>query len=179
MKKEIIIFLISLLIFETIYLIKEIKNENILKTGRKYTISFERGKLIIPNSKSDFVLLIFFSEKNCSGCLNEIKWWKKLYNFFDPNEMEIIGIIPEEEIKNVSTIRKRFGIKFKIGYNDNLWKCFNIKYSPFKILFSKEGNIFYCGPTIENEISMEGFFNLIAAFYPRYKFIENIKQERK
>ncbi len=104
--------------------------------------------------RKDFYLYYFFSLANCKPCLESLHILKKYSNIF-----EVIGVIPDSEMKDIDFIKREFGV-------DNIVsEAFYLKYkpiySPSVIGVDNNGTVYFVLPIVSGYSEyMEAFLIL-------------------
>lgn len=89
-----------------------------------------------------FYLYYFFSYKDCKPCLETLGVLNRISSPF-----KIIGVIPSDEVADVTFIKKEFGIEFSIIPIKN-FKKFRPPYSPSLVGVDKQGRIHFVIPSV-------------------------------
>lgn len=102
-------------------------------------------------------LFFFFSKNNCPPCLEIIKTLNAL-----PSQFEVIGVMPDHELKEEKEIREQTSASFKLVGVKKYMK-FATCYSPSLIGVSQKGKIFFVLPAVPEE--NDYFKTFLESFY--------------
>jgi len=91
--------------------------------------------------KKDYYLYYFFSLANCKPCLESLHILKKYSNIF-----EVIGVIPDSEIKDIDFIKREFGIDNIVS--EDIYLKYKPIYSPSVIGVDNKGTIYFVLPIV-------------------------------
>jgi hypothetical protein len=110
------------------------------------------------NETARLYLIFCFSARNCFPCLEIIETLNRL-----PVEYKVIGLVPEEELKDEEELRKITFARFELR-SLGKFKKFQPNYAPTLIGTGKRGEIFFILPGVpgENnylEIFLESFMH--------------------
>jgi len=141
MKNYIIIFLIVVIILISSFLFR--RNQEYQNRSIFCEFPFKSLKL---KKDSSFVLLFYFSKNNCIDCLRVTEQLNKLRD-----RMNIVGVVPVEELENEIGFRNETGVKFSlIGVNGKLKRLIP-NYSPSLIGINKKGSILFVIPSLPGD----------------------------
>ena len=104
-----------------------------------------------------FFLLFFFSRHSCPPCLEIIQVLNNL-----PSQFKVIGIVPENEMKEINEIREQTSATFKIIDMKKFVKVMPL-YTPALLGVSKDGKILFSLPAVPG--AKEYFTEFLETFY--------------
>ncbi len=101
------------------------------------------GKFFSSNditNDSSYILLIFFSLKDCPSCILEYRLWNKIHEI---KNVRSYGIVRHADKNELKTWVENSGITFTVLHDidSSVSNKFGISISPIKILINNEGNI--------------------------------------
>lgn len=105
-------------------------------------MDFPKEKQPLLHKRADFIVYFFFSYRDCVTCLEIIDNLNRLND-----EINIIGILPDEEEKEVDFIRKEFGIRFEMRSARRYHK-YSPASSPSLIGVDEKGRIKFLIPSV-------------------------------
>lgn len=103
-------------------------------------------------------LYIFFSRNNCHTCLETIEALNKL-----TPPLFVTGIVPGNELKNESDLRKVTGATFRLIPFSTGYKRFNPHYAPTLYGVSGKGAILFVIPGVPEQKTY--IYNFLVNFY--------------
>ena len=103
-------------------------------------------------------LYIFFSQHNCHVCMEAIQVLNEL-----PPPFVVTGIVPAEELKNETTLRRTTGASFHLIPLKDHHKRFYPHYTPAIFGVTGNGRILFVLPGVPGE--KEYFYNFLVNFY--------------
>lgn len=111
MKKYLWIALCVILLWIDFFLVMELKRLKRYSHLNNGSMGEVYGEMGIPNHHGLLNLIVYFSENSCIECMQESYYWNKLFLDLSRDELNIVGIIPENE--NIQIIKDRYGILLK------------------------------------------------------------------
>lgn len=158
MKKGFWIFLSIALFLLNVFSLKELRD---LRKGlflRNVNIEGPNGKVSIPFKESFLTLIIYFSERSCEVCMEEVYYWNKLLKDMSKEEVSIVGLIPKNE--DIKKVKNRKNILFPIYHDEKgmLYKRLHIPITPFKIIIDRKGKVLYMSPSFEEKDLQKSFY---------------------
>jgi hypothetical protein len=141
-------YFIALLIVAVIFLGSVIYKNDSLSILNHYPIQ----KLKTEKENPRIYLIFCFSVKNCLPCLEVIETLNKL-----PNQLKVIGLVPETELKFEAELRKITGARFELK-SCKRYKKYLPNYAPSLFGINHQGKIFFILPGVPGEDRYLGQF---------------------
>jgi peroxiredoxin len=130
----------------------------ILKSQNSNIISAkDLGKGISPNN-SLLTLIVFFSSKSCDPCLEEATIWQQILQDFDRRQIQFVGVVTDRAEMEALKEKLKIDAPLIIDKKGKLARRYKIRFDPFKILISREGQILYMGSVSPRRITQEDFY---------------------
>ena len=125
----------------------------------------------LPYKESLLTLIVYFSHRSCNECMDEAKWWNKLFMDLPSSELSVVGIVPGNE--EIESIKNKYKISFPVFYDKNLFiaRSLLISATPLRFIIDKQGRLLYRAPTNNIQNSHEDFYFTVV------EILRKIKQE--
>lgn len=93
--------------------------------------------------KSAIKVIVLFNTKDCAGCLEEYRFWKKLDAIYADETVTVIAITSDKEINEVKSFIMERGLQFAVFSDpDNfIRKSMGFRYSPLRIIVNNKNVI--------------------------------------
>jgi hypothetical protein len=125
---------------------KVVLNFSDVFAGQYLNIKLSRNEKI--QSKAAHILLIFLSAGDCSNCLDEEAIWAKLSNQYDPETLQVVGILVRTSQSEASSFVRAYNFPFPILLDvGGSIEAYLPEALPLKVILNKDGvPIFTDGP---------------------------------
>lgn len=92
---------------------------------------------------ADIRILVLFSSKDCSTCLQEYILWNKIYDTYQQNKIQILGINHDPDIYSPINFVENRKMMFPILHdpNDNVRKSMGLNQSPLRVTLNNVNKI--------------------------------------
>lgn len=129
-----------------------LRDPSIRTTGETYIgtplVDFVLPDLLgVPHRLSDInaeiKIVVLFNTKDCAGCLEEYRLWKRLDAAYADEEVTIIGVANDREISDVMTFARERDLRFLILSDpDNvIRRSMGLRHSPLRITLDRKNAI--------------------------------------
>jgi len=112
----------------------------------------------ISSGEPTLYLYIFFSKHNCPSCLEAVQVLNEL-----PPPFVVTGIVPAEELKNETGLRRTTGAAFNLISSKERHKKFTPNYTPAIFGVAGNGKILFVLPGVPGE--KKYLYNFLVNFY--------------
>ncbi len=123
-------------------------------------VKFPIGNESAKNTSSEppLYIYIFFSQHNCPSCLEFIQVLNEL-----PQPFVVTGIVPGEELKNETVLRKTTGAAFNLISIKECHKKFKPHYTPAIFGVTGSGRVLFVLPGVPGE--KKYLYDFLVNFY--------------